>query len=77
MGLRPTKGDESRGPGMPGPYGNAALSAFTPSDPVRPVGATHAWPVAVQGGRFDRLETTVALRVEQSQTFSGTTKGLR
>ncbi len=27
MGLRPTKGDESRGPGMPGPYRNAFLSA--------------------------------------------------
>ncbi len=50
MSLRPTKGDESRGPGVPGPYRNAALSVFTPSDPVSPVGATHAWPVAVRGG---------------------------
>ncbi len=50
MGLRATKGDESRGPGMPGPYKNASLSAFTPSDPLSPVGATHAWPVAVRGG---------------------------
>ncbi len=28
MGLRPTKGDESRGPGMPGPYRKASFRAY-------------------------------------------------